>query len=293
MATLRDIRSRIKGVRNTQKITKAMKMVAAAKLRRAQENILNARPYARKISEILSDLVTEDQRQTNPYLQAPSGNNVLVVVVTADRGLCGTFNTNIIKEAQNLIDVELKKAGKEVSLFCVGKKGNDFFSKRHYNVIGCKIGAFSKLSFDTALGTANEIIQSFLSGTFGEVHIVYNEFKSVVSQKVVVTQFLPVPAISSDGVEKAETNFIYEKDQKSIFEYTLPKYLRAQMWKVFLESTASEFGARMTAMDNATTNAGDLIRTLSITYNKARQAAITTEILEIVSGANALKESNN
>lgn len=293
MATLRDIRSRIKGVQSTQKITKAMKMVAAAKLRRAQENIINARPYARKISEILSDLVTDNDRQNNPYLQEPVGNKVLVVVVTADRGLCGTFNTTIIKEAQRLVDIELKKAGKEVSLYCIGKKGWDFFAKRDYSVVGGKAGVFSKLTVDTAVSVANEVIQGYLNGTYGQVHIVYNEFKSVVSQQVIVAQYLPIPAIESSSTKHSSENFIYEKNQSTIFEYTLPKYLRSQMWKVFLESNASELGAKMTAMDNATTNAAELIRNLSVTYNKVRQAAITTEILEIVSGANALKASNN
>ncbi|MCE1190065.1 MAG: ATP synthase F1 subunit gamma [Ignavibacteria bacterium] len=291
MATLRDIRNRIKGVQSTQKITKAMKMVAAAKLRRAQDNIINARPYAKKISGILSNLVTEEQRAGNTFLLQRPVKNVLYVVITSDRGLCGTFNTNIIKEAQRNIEAD-KQSGLTVQLFCIGKKGTEYFTKRKYSLIGSKIGIFHKLTFDSALSVANTIISGYQSEEYDLVKIVYNEFRSVVSQKVVCAQYLPVPLENSTGkTELADTNYIYEKDQASIFEYTLPKHLRAHMWKVLLESNASEFGAQMTAMDNATTNAGELIKSLNIKYNKERQASITTEILEIVSGANALKES--
>ncbi len=293
MATLRDIRNRIKSVLSTQKITKAMKMVAAAKLRRAQDGIINARPYANKLGIIFNHLVTDDQKVLNEYLANREVLKVLVVVVTADRGLCGSFNTNIIKEAVRLVDDELKNQGKEVFLYCVGKKGNDFFKKRNYKIFGQKISFFNKLRFDDALFISNEIIAGYLKCAYDSVFIVYNEFKSVVSQKVVVSQYLPIP-LKAEGVnEKLHADYIYEKDQISIFQYILPKFLNAQMWRFLLESNASELGAKMTAMDNATTNAGELIRTLRIKYNKARQASITKEILEIVSGANALKESSS
>ncbi len=290
MATLRDIKRRIKGVQNTQQITKAMKMVAAAKLRRAQENVLNARPYARKISVMLSHLVTEDDIVNNPYIKEKEIHNIAVVVVTADRGLCGAFNANIIKETSRYINEELKNEPVKASIFCVGKKGYDFFSKRDYNLAGKTIGFFNTLKYESALSISEELIQMYLNGTFDKIVIIYNEFKSIIQQKIVTEQFLPVP-ISENTPEENKTKpyYIYEPDQKYIFNYLLPKHLKAQIWRILLESNAAELGARMTAMDNATTNARDLIRTLQIKYNKERQAAITKEILEIVSGANALK----
>jgi F-type H+-transporting ATPase subunit gamma len=286
MATLRDIKLRIKGVQNTQQITKAMKMVAAAKLRRAQEGVLNARPYAKKISEMLSHLVTEEYKSENPYIASRENKNTAVVVVTADRGLCGAFNTNLIKESVRYIE-RLKSESITPFVFCVGKKGYDFFSKRDYNLIGNATGFFNFLKYNDALSVSQQLINMFLNGKVDRVIIIYNEFKSVIQQKIVTEQFLPIPVEKEE--KQVEPNYIYEPDQKSIFNYLLPKHLKAQMWRIFLESHAAELGARMTAMDNATTNAKELIRTLNLTYNKERQAAITKEILEIVSGANALK----
>jgi F-type H+-transporting ATPase subunit gamma len=296
MATLRDIKRRIKGVQNTQQITKAMKMVAAAKLRRAQEAIINARPYAREISIMLSHLVTEENASTNKLIAKREVKNVLIVPVTADRGLCGAFNANIIKEAVKYIEVELKPNQINAQLFCVGKKSNDFFTKNNYNVFGKLTGLFSALKYEDSLRISNHIIDGYLKGTFDKVVLIYNEFKSIIHQKIVVDQFLPVPmkkeSEENGGSKSYDTNYIFEPDQDYIFNYILPKYLKAQMWKALLESNASEFGARMTAMDNATTNAKDLIRTLQLKYNKERQAAITKEILEIVSGANALQAAS-
>jgi F-type H+-transporting ATPase subunit gamma len=289
MATLRDIKRRIVGVKNTQQITKAMKMVAASKLRRAQEGILNARPYARKISEMLSHLVTDEQRNNNPYIAEREIRNVAVVVVTADRGLCGAFNTNIIREAARFVNNDLKEKNYNISMFCAGKKGYDFFSRREYTIAGKEIGFFSTLRYESAINISNDLITRYLDGTFDKIYLVYNEFKSIIQQKMVIEQFLPIPIKKDDeGKNQQETHYIYEPDQAEIFNYLLPKHLKAQMWRVLLESNAAEFGARMTAMDNATTNAKDLIRSLQLTYNKERQAAITKEILEIVSGANAL-----
>ena len=294
MATLRDIKNRIKGVQNTQQITKAMKMVAAAKLRRAQENIINARPYARKIAEMLSHLVTEEDIANNPFIIQREIKNVAIVIVTADRGLCGAFNTNIIRETARIIDEEYSGTGVIPHLYCVGKKGFEFFSKRDYNVIGKKIGLFSSLSYENALNITKELIEVYLNGTYDKIIIVYNEFKSIIQQRIVKEQFLPIP-LQKDSEEerKNQPNYIFEPSQKEIFSYLLPKHLKAQMWRILLESNAAELGAKMTAMDNATTNAKELIRTLQIKYNKERQAAITKEILEIVSGANALKESSS
>jgi F-type H+-transporting ATPase subunit gamma len=288
MATLRDIKLRIKGVQNTQQITKAMKMIAAAKLRKAQEGILNARPYARKISTMLSHLVNEEYKAENPYIAYKEVKNAAVVVVTADRGLCGAFNTNIVKASVKYIDV-LRNESVNSVIFCVGKKGYDFFSKRDYNLAGHSKGIFNQLQYEAALNVSKQLIEMFLSGKVDRVVIIYNEFKSVIQQRIVTEQFLPIPVEKKEEEKKVEPNYIYEPDQASIFNYLLPKHLKAQMWRIFLESNAAELGARMTAMDNATTNAKELIRTLNLTYNKERQAAITKEILEIVSGANALK----
>ena len=288
MATLRDIKRRIKGVQNTQQITKAMKMVAAAKLRRAQDKIINARPYARKIYELLSHLVT-DEDFSNPFIEQREVKNIAIVVVTADRGLCGAFNTNIIKEAVGIIE---NKSKINTHIFAIGKKGFDFFNRRDFDIIDKRTGLFSKLEYSSALNISNELIELYLKSTFDQIFIVYNEFKSIIQQKIVTEQFLPIPIKKRNKEEKKnEPYYIFEPDQKSIFKYLLPKHLKAQMWRILLESNAAEFGSRMTAMDNATTNAKELIRTLQLKYNKERQAAITKEILEIVSGANALKAS--
>lgn len=292
MATLRDIKLRIKGVKSTQQITKAMKMVAAAKLRRATESILNARPYAKKISVLLSHLVNEDDKLSNPLFAEREIKNVAVVVVTADRGLCGAFNTNIIREASSYVEEEIKQKGLEYQLYCLGKKGADYFRRRDYNIAAAYPGIFSQIDYTTAQKLVGEIIPKYLDGSIDKVIIIFNEFKSIIQQKIVVEQFLPIVSHDEKENNKHESiNYIYEPDQKAIFNYLIPKHLKGQMWRVLLESNASEFAARMTAMDNATTNAKELIRTLSLTYNSKRQAAITTEILEIVSGANALKEN--
>jgi len=292
MATLRDIKRRIKGVKSTQQITKAMKMVAASKLRRAQEGILNARPYAKNISVLLSHLVTEDDRLNNSLLFEREVKNVAVVVVTADRGLCGAFNNNIIKETTRYIKEEVQETGKSYLLYCVGKKGTDYFSRRDYNISAAYPGIFSSLNYTFAQKLVDELISMYLAESIDKVVVIFNEFKSIIQQKIVIEQFLPIPVNKeSEDIEHKNTYYIYEPDQKYIFNYLIPKHLKGQMWKMLLESNAAEHASRMTAMDNATTNAKELIRTLNLTYNKERQASITKEILEIVSGANALKES--
>ncbi|MDP4114618.1 MAG: ATP synthase F1 subunit gamma [Bacteroidota bacterium] len=291
MATLRDIKNRIKGVRSTEQITKAMKMVAAAKLRRAQDAIINARPYARKISELLSHLVTDYDILNNPFVQERDVKNIAIVSITADRGLCGAFNTNIIKEVNKFIS-EQEGNVNNAHLFCIGRKGFDFFSKRDYSVQGNYIGIFQHLKYEDARKISDELISQYLAGKYDKIYIVYNEFKSIIQQKITVEQFLPIPVIKASKEHKeAMPDYIFEPNQESIFNYLLPKHLKAQLWRTLLESNAAELGARMTAMDNATTNAQELIRTLQINYNKERQSAITTEILEIVSGANALKSN--
>lgn len=290
MATLRDIKRRIKSVQSTQQITKAMKMVAAAKLRRAQENIINARPYAYEIYKMFSHLVTEIDLNTNIFLKPKEVKNVAVLIVTADRGLCGAFNANIIKEAGRYIAEDLEAKNLNTHLVCVGNKGYEFFRKRDYNVVFKKTGFFSSLSFQDALEISDHLISGYEENIYDRVVVIYNEFKSIIQQKIVFEQFLPIPIENKEEKEKHNyTNYIFEPGQKHIFNYLLPKHLRAQIWRILLESNAAELGAKMTAMDNATTNAKEMIRTLQLKYNKERQAAITKEILEIVSGANALK----
>jgi len=290
MATLRDIKTRIKGVQNTQQITNAMKMVAAAKLRRAQENVINARPYAKQIYKMLSHLVTEDDINSNEYLTQRPVKNVAVVIISADRGLCGAFNTNLIKDAVRYIKDELNPENIGAHLFCIGKKGYDYFNKRNYNLAGKRLGLFSSLEYGQVLSISEELIKGYQDGKFDKIVIIYNEFKSIIHQKIVVGQFLPIPLDQNKEEESTKVvDYIFEPGQNAIFRFLLPKHLKAQIWRTLLESNAAELGSRMTAMDNATTNAKELIRTLKIKYNSERQAAITKEILEIVSGANALK----
>jgi F-type H+-transporting ATPase subunit gamma len=298
MATLREIRRRIIGVKSTQKITKAMKMVAAAKLRRAQDAVVAARPYARKMKELLSHLQNITDVTVHPLFQVREVNNVALVVITSDRGLCGAFNSNIIRTAVQHINsnyYKLKESG-NVKLICIGKKGNDFFQKNNYNVIDRYIGIFQELNFDYPLSIMDEIVRKFMLGEFDKVEIIYNEFKSIIHQKVTIEQFLPIislPAESQFASLKRSNpiNYIYEPSSRAIVNSIIPKHLHFQLWRALLESNAAEQGARMTAMDNATTNASELIHDLLLSYNKARQAAITKELLEIVSGAEALKST--
>ena len=293
MATLRDIKLRIVGIKSTQKITKAMKMVATAKLRRAQNRIINARPYAIKISQMLSDLTADSDAAANPMFLSREVKNITLVVVTADRGLCGAFNSNILKEAVRYIREELEPENISVSIYPVGKKSTDFFTKRNHSISGSLKGIFSSLDYSASIQIFDDIVKKYNAGETDKVVLIYNEFVSIIQQKIVNKQFLPIP-LQKSAVEKsiAQSNFIFEPARSDIFNYLIPKHLKAQIWRVLLESNAAELGARMTAMDNATTNARDLIRSLNITYNKERQAAITKEILEIVSGANAMKASS-
>lgn len=295
MATLRDIRGRIKGVKNIQQVTKSMKMVSAARLRRAQENIINAKPYSKKISEMLQYLLSIEKNFDNPLFKEREVKRIAVVVLTSDRGLCGGFNMNVIRKAEEIINDEyasFKNTG-NVVLYCIGKKGNDYFTKRNYNVVGSFLGIFSQLKFEFASGLIKELTGKYIAGEIDKILIVYNEFKSVIQQKINVEQLLPIKPFSSDeSTEKLfNVDFIYEPDKAAIIGALLPKHLNSKMWTSLLDSYAAELGARMTAMDMATENAKELIRSLNLTYNKVRQASITTEILEIVSGANALKES--
>ncbi len=295
MAQYRKIRGRITGVQNTAKITQAMKMVAAAKLKRAQDAIVAARPYAQKLGEILSHLAEAIDSTISPFFEVREVNRVGIIVVAADRGLCGPFNTNVIKEAENRVRKfygDQYRAG-GVDLICVGKRAVEYFGRRDYSVVGSYPGIFADLDFTIAQRIVGEAVDKFLEGKYDRVELIYNEFRSVIRQEVAVSQFLPVEPIESGESEQTESGYnieyIFEPSSVELLNALLPKHLNTKLWNALLESNAAEHGARMTAMDNATRNARDLARDLKLEYNKARQAAITTEILEIVSGANALK----
>jgi F-type H+-transporting ATPase subunit gamma len=297
MATLREVRARISGVKKTQKITKAMKMVAAAKLRRAQTNVVAARPYAISMKHLLQHLSSTADLVANPFVTQREVKTAALVVVTADRGLCGAFNSNLIKAAVNHVNANYAQmhADGKLKLFCVGRKGFDFFSKRHYKIGGKYIGVYNNLVFGQAQTIVREIVQGYLAGEFDKVELVYNEFKSIARQRIVIEQFLPLsPSTDATAEESRKTtrpvNYIYEPSTSGIVETLVPKHLNFQLWRVLLESNAAEQGARMAAMDNATENANELISSLQLVYNKARQASITKELLEIVAGAEALRK---
>jgi F-type H+-transporting ATPase subunit gamma len=297
LATLREIRQRITGVRNTQKITKAMKMVAAAKLRRAQEALMATRPYARKLGELLRHLVTKVDPELNPLLAPREVHKVAIVVVTSDRGLCGAFNSNILKASVQEVRERYAayyEAHHALKLITVGKKGFDYFNKRDYELYAKHVGLFQHLEFKNARAIVAEFTEGYLNGEFDKVVVIYNEFKSVIQQKIVVEQFLPIPPEEPPADEKhslAQVEYIYEPSSAEIINDLIPRHLNFQMWRVLLESNAAEQGSRMSAMDNATQNAKELIRDLTLSFNKARQASITKELLEIVSGAEALKKA--
>jgi F-type H+-transporting ATPase subunit gamma len=294
MATLREIKRRITSIKNTEKITRAMKMVAAVKFRKAQENVVSARPYARKIAEILRNLIPTVEHLQNELLMERDVNKICMVVVTADRGLAGSFNTNLIKEAQSLITAKYNGyySSHDLTLICVGKKSYDYFFKRHFDIYAKYTGVFDRLEFNSARKIVSEIIKGYAEKKFDKVVLVYNEFKSVIQSRIIEEQFLPVQTLTPEGSASGNvSNFIYEPSAKEIIAYMLPKHLNTQIWRVLLESYASEQAARMTAMDSATRNANDLISSLQLYYNKARQSAITKELLEIVAGADALKEA--
>ncbi len=301
MPALRDIRRRINAVRNIQKITKAMKMVAAARLRRAQERIVSARPYAKKLEELIQKFVSTLDAYENPFIKVKDVKNIAIVVVTADRGLCGSFNTNIIRRTVSLIEekrMELPQDGK-VKLICVGKKGFDYFSrhKKNFEIVASYTSVFKKtIEYESVKEIMKRIVDGFISGEFDRVEIIYNEFKSIVQQRIVIEQFLPiVPKIElvkpSKGLKVPLVEYIYEPSPAEILDNLLPKYLETHILRVLLESNAAEQAARMTAMDNATENANELLRDLQLLFNKTRQAMITKEMLEIASGAEALRKA--
>ena len=283
MPALIDIRRRIRSVKSTQQITKAMKMVSAAKLRRAQEAMFAARPYARKMLEVLNGLAARADPDSHPLLVERGHDKVLLVVITADKGLCGAFNTNIIRTAARF--VEDRGAG-EVELGVVGRKGRDAFKRRGFKVRSERVGVFQALRYATARGLAGELIAAFTGGEVDEVFLVYNEFKSVIQQRLVVDRLLPIERHALEP-QQPSLDYIYEPEPAGIFERLLPRHVEVQVWKALLESQAAEHGARMTSMDSATNNASEMIDRLTLYMNKVRQAAITKEIIEVVSGAGA------
>tara|TARA_Y100000758_G_scaffold126896_1_gene89470 strand:+ start:2407 stop:3261 length:855 start_codon:yes stop_codon:yes gene_type:complete len=283
MANLKDIRNRIKSVKSIQKVTKAMKMVAVAKMRRAQERMEEARPYAKRLAEVINHLLPDVDRDFLPLLDIREIKRVGYVVVSSDRGLAGSFNTSVLKTAQAEIEIIGKK---NVDVFCIGKKARDHFKRRNYNIIESHVEFWNELKFGNALAIGTGIITHFTQKYVDEIHVVYNEFVNVASQHVVSERLLPL-VFESD--KKPIIDRLYEPNKDDLVKSLIPRHLNIQMWKYLLESYASEQAARMLAMENATGNAEDMIKELTLEFNKARQAAITKEMLEIVSGAEALQ----
>jgi len=283
MANLKDIRNRIKSVQSIQQVTRAMKMVAAAKLRKSQERMEQARPYAQRLEEIIQSLLPDVDRNMLDILDVRDVKRLAFVVVTSDRGLAGSFNTTIIKKAEQEIAAI---GGDKCELYCIGRKGRDHFKKRDYKIVEDHIEFWNDLNYNDAIKIGQGVIQRFLSKEVDEIRVVYNYFQSIGSQKTMLETLLPLHFSKTD-VDKAADR-IYEPSKEEIVKSLVPRHLNIQMWKYLLESYASEQAARMVAMDNATENSGEMIRDLQLQFNKARQASITTEMLEIVGGAEAL-----
>jgi F-type H+-transporting ATPase subunit gamma len=281
MPALVDLRRRIRSVKSTQQITRAMKMISAAKLRRAQDAIYAARPYAREMLEVLNSLATRADPHAHPLLQERSGSRTLLVVVTADRGLCGAFSANIVRAATGFLrDRDQSRS----SLELIGRRGRDYFRRRRYTIRAERVGIFQALRYATAREIAGELIQEYLEDRVDEVHVVYNEFKSIIQQRVVVERLLPIEKLILQPHEPAQ-DYVYEPAPKELFASLLPRHVEVQLWRTLLESAAAEHGARMAAMDAATNNAAEMIEKLTLYMNKVRQAKITNEIIEVVSGA--------
>src|SRR5687768_15221998 len=302
MPSLLDLRRRIRAVKSTQQITKAMKMISASKLRRAQDRVVGARPFALQMQRVLNSLASRVDPSSHPLLaerEEAADAKGLLIVITADKGLCGGFNTNIIKAASGFIN----NAGRTVSLGLVGRKGRDFFKRRGFEVRVEEIGIFQRVKYADAKRIAEAAIEEFTSGRVSKVFIVYNEFRSVMQQRVTTEQLLPIPKAAVKGSDPGNTqgdrtpkppvlgdvDYIYEPGPARILADLLPKHIEIQVYRALLESAAAEHAARMTAMDAATKNSGEIIDTLTLYMNKVRQAAITREIIEVVSGASAAR----
>lgn len=284
MPSLLDIRRRIRSVKNTQQLTKAMKTVSAAKLRRAQERVMSARPYAEQLKRVLGNLTASVENVAHPLLEVRPEERILFIVVTADRGLCGAFNANINRTAQNFIR---EHKDQKIQLATVGRKGRDFFRRRGVSIAFEFVNIFSRLDYGNAKDIAEVVIKAYTEAEVDAVYIVYNEFKSVIQQRVVVEKVLPLSRGELNQTEP-QPDYIFEQQPQEIFNRLLPRYVEIQIFRALLESAASEHGARMASMDTASRNAGDMIDMLTLNMNRIRQAAITREIIEVVSGAGAL-----
>jgi F-type H+-transporting ATPase subunit gamma len=291
MPSLIDIRRRVRAVKSTQQITKAMKMISASRLRRAQERVTLARPFAQQMLRVLNSLATRVEDDAHPLLAQPAESSapVLLIVITADRGLCGSFNTNVIKGASNFAREHNAPGGLELGL--IGRKGRDFFKRRGFTVQYEEVGIFSALKFSHAQSIARAAMEAFTSRKVSVVYLVYNEFKSVMTQRVVLERLLPIPRLDPSAEAAAQgpqVDYLYEPNAAAIFGDLLPRHVEVQVYRALLESAAAEHAARMTAMDTAVRNSADMIEALTLYMNKVRQAAITREIIEVVSGAQAL-----
>jgi F-type H+-transporting ATPase subunit gamma len=286
MPSLLDIRRRIRSVKNTQQLTKAMKTVSAAKLRRAQERVMSARPYADQLRNVLASLAGRVENISHPLLEVRPEERTLVVIVTADRGLCGAFNTNLIRATQTFLRENTKKS--ETSLFPVGRKGRDFFRRREASITSDYVNFFNKLDYGHAKDIAKTIMDLYSESKIDAVYIVYNEFKSAIQQRVSMEKLLPLGRADLGSAQDTPAEYIFEQPPQQVFDRLLPRYVEIQVYRALLESAASEHGARMAAMDTASRNAGDMIESLTLNMNRVRQAAITREIIEVVSGAGVL-----
>ena len=290
MANLKEVRNRIASVSSTQQITKAMKMVSAAKLKRATSAIIQLRPYANKMKDILANLSASLDESNSPFIQERETHKVLVIAVSSNRGLAGAFNMNVIKTTNKLISEKYSEQYRKgnVHIVAIGKKVQDFYEKRKYNVIGNNNELYSELTFENASKITEAIMIGFAKGEYDRVDLVYNQFRNAAVQILTTEQLVPVPKAENVADATKQIDYILEPSQEKIVEQLIPKSIKTQVYKAILDSHASEHGARMTAMDKATENAGDLLKALKLSYNQARQAAITTELTEIVSGAAAL-----
>ncbi len=285
---IRDVRRRVRSVQNIQQITRAMKFVAASKLRRAQERMFSARPYANRMLAVLNSLAARANPELHPLLMQREGDKVMLVVVTADRGLCGAFSANIIKAATRYIQEE--NINETISLTLVGRKGADWFRHRPWPIRHKYVNIMSRVDFKYAQEMSRSIIDYYLAGELDAIYLVYNEFKSVVQQNVVIEKLLPIQRLDFDDQQEALLDYIYEQPPSVLFDHLLERHVKTQVFRAMLESEAAEHGARMTAMDAATRNAKDMIESLTLRMNRMRQSSITTEIIEIVGGAEALLE---
>jgi F-type H+-transporting ATPase subunit gamma len=287
MPSLIDLRRRIRAVKSTQQITKAMKMIAASRLKRAQDRVVASRPFAQRMLKVLNGLVMRVEPETHPLLRQPdpAGGRTLLIVITGDRGLSGSFNSNVIKAASQFITRD--SAGRQIALGLIGRKGRDFFRRRGYDVVYDQSGIFQRLSFGHAAEVANAAIEDFTSGRASSVYLVYNEFKSVMSQRIVVERLLPIPRLESDASAGPTVDYLFEPKPEEIFRDLMPRHVQVQVYRALLESNAAFYAAQMTAMDSATRNSAEMIENLTLYMNKVRQAAITREIIEVVSGAAA------